>query len=154
MQWYGYFLVKPSAEKLCVCLALVVNHIILVRAWWQNIELLVKACLEASSLVWYPPWPHPYCDFTLRCGEEKLRLIFSSCSQWKKMSFLQSWALFFQRNKSRGRCWHVFCGSSVLTRAIYAMCGGDYGVPGVGSCSVEEDWEEEEEQEEEKRLKE
>lgn len=34
------------------------------------------------------------------------------------------------------------------------MCGGDYGVPGVGSCSVEEDGEEEEEQEEEKRQKE
>lgn len=55
------------------------------------------------------------------------------------MSFLQSRALFFKRNKSQGRGWHVFCGSSVLTRVIYAMCGGDYGVPGAGSCLVEGD---------------
>lgn len=39
---------------------------------------------------------------------------------------------------------------------ISAMCEGDYGVLGVGNCSVEEDGEEEEEQEEEeeKRQKE
>lgn len=47
-----------------------------------------------------------------------------------------------------------FCGSSLLTHMISAMCEGDYGVLGVGSCSVEEDGEEEEEQEEEKRQKE
>lgn len=37
---------------------------------------------------------------------------------------------------------------------ISAMCEGDYGVRGGGSCSVEEDGEEEEGQEGEKRQKE
>lgn len=78
---------------------------------------------------------------------------FLSLPSVEKMPFLRSRALFFQRNKSTGAFFFFFCGSSVLTCAIDAMCGRDYGVPGVGSCSVEGDGEEEEEQEEEKRQK-
>lgn len=47
-----------------------------------------------------------------------------------------------------------FHGNSLLTHMISAMCEGDYGVRGVGSCSVEEDGEEGEGQEGEKQQKE